>query len=90
VPLEIEEKKLEFQYAGFGAATIEVVYPLIKTNLGDIVSEEELVEWLAIRPRQVLNLAVPVIREGENLNRKTFKSVRKQSSYFWTFMLLII
>ena len=68
VPLEVEEKKLEFQYAGFGAATIEVVYPLIKSNLGDIVSEEELVEWLAIRPRQVLNLSIPKIREGEKAN----------------------
>lgn len=68
VPLEIEEKKLEFQYAGFGAANIEVVYPLIKTNLGDVVTEGELVEWLAIRPRQVLNLPVPVIREGEKAN----------------------
>jgi dihydroorotase len=68
VPLEIEEKKVEFQYAAFGASTIEVVYPLIKTNLGNTFSEEELVEWLAIRPRKVLNLPIPVIREGERAN----------------------
>ncbi|WP_207531623.1 dihydroorotase [Desertivirga arenae] len=64
-PHEIEFKDVEFEIASYGIIGLQTVLPLaIKAGL----STEEIVDKLAVRPRQVLNLPVPSFAEGEEAN----------------------
>jgi len=73
VPLEEELKKLEFPFAGFGAAGLETVFPLTWKALQPRVSLEDLVERLAIRSRELVGLETPVIGEGVAANLTLFE-----------------
>mgnify|MGYP006284130515 CR=1 FL=1 len=64
VPLEQEQKKLEFAYAGFGAIGLETTYGLLNTHLRELLSAEMLVEKMAIQPRAVFDLAPISVVEG--------------------------
>lgn len=64
VPLEQEQKKLEFTYAGFGAIGLETTYALLNTHLRDLVSADLLVEKMALQPRVVFDLNEVVVTEG--------------------------
>lgn len=64
VPLEQEQKKLEFAYAGFGAIGLETTYALLNTHLQEMVSTELLVQKLALHPRAVFGLPGVTVVEG--------------------------
>ncbi|WP_256012099.1 dihydroorotase [Desertivirga xinjiangensis] len=61
-PHEIEFKEVEFEIASFGIIGLQTVLPLA---IAAGLSAEEIVEKLAIRPRNILNLPVPAFEEGE-------------------------
>ena len=64
-PHEIEFKDVEFEIASFGIIGLQTVLPLaLKAGL----SVQEIVEKLAIKPRQILNLPVPAFEEDEPAN----------------------
>lgn len=68
-PHEIEFKEVEFEIASFGIIGLQTVLPLlIKAGL----SPEIIVEKLAISPRKVLNLPIPMFEEGEFANLVLF------------------
>ena len=80
VPLEQEQKKLEFPYAGFGAIGLETCYSAINTRLAGTISKNILVERLAYGPREILDLSIPEIKEGLKANLTLF-----DPSQEWTY-----
>ncbi len=61
-PHEVEFKNVEFEIAKFGISALQTVLPLLlKAGL----NPAQIAEKLAIRPRQLVKLAVPVINAGE-------------------------
>lgn len=64
-PEEIEFKNVEFEIAHYGIIALQTVLPLLLRSGLDIGL---IAEKLAINPRKLLNLAIPVIAEGEKAN----------------------
>jgi dihydroorotase len=68
-PHEIEFKNVEFEVAENGIIGLQTLLPMVlKAGL----SVEQLVEKLAVNPRKIVNLTVPVIKEGEKANLVLF------------------
>jgi len=91
-PQEIEYKNVEFHIAKNGIIGLQTVLPLL-VRAG--LNEEQIVNSLAVRPRQILGLAIPQIKEGAtanlvlfdlakswNFDEKTNKSKSKNSPLF--------
>ncbi len=73
-PLEEDKKKCEFEIAGFGASGTQTVYSQLVKCLGD---QEKIVSVLAIQPREILGLKIPVINDGEIANITLFDPEKK-------------
>lgn len=73
-PEEIEFKNVEFEIAHYGIIALQTVLPLLlKAGL-----ETSLIaEKLAINPRKLLNLDIPVIQEGAEANFTIFNPIEK-------------
>jgi dihydroorotase len=71
-PLELEQKDLEFPYAGFGASTIEYTFSIAWSTLQEEVDLASLVEKFVSNSRKIFNLPVPVIEEGAMANITLF------------------
>lgn len=80
VPLDPESKNLEFPFADFGAIGLETAFGLSWMHLTNLLTVSQLVEKLAILPRQVLGLPVAKIGPGVEANLTVFDP--KQD---WTF-----
>ncbi|MNG82178.1 Dihydroorotase [compost metagenome] len=91
-PQEIEYKNVEFHIAKNGIIGLQTVLPLL-VRAG--LNEEQIVNSLAVRPRQILGLAIPQIKEGAianlvlfdlakswNFDEKTNRSKSKNSPLF--------
>ncbi|MCZ4223551.1 dihydroorotase [Pedobacter rhodius] len=64
-PEEIEFKNVEFEIAHYGIIALQTVLPLLlKAGLDASL----IAEKLAINPRKLLNLNIPVIEEGQEAN----------------------
>ncbi|KQS35810.1 dihydroorotase [Pedobacter sp. Leaf194] len=64
-PEEVEFKNVEFEIAHYGIIALQTVLPLLlKAGLDTSL----IAEKLAINPRKLLNLTVPVIEEGQEAN----------------------
>ena len=68
-PHEVEFKDVEFEVAEYGITGFQTALPLA---LRSGLPVEVLVEKLAINPREILGVAVPVIAEGERANLVLF------------------
>ena len=71
-PIEEEGKNLEFLFASFGALGLQTTYPLYNTYLTKVLDEVNFVDKVAIRPRQLFNLPIPQIAEGDTANLTIF------------------
>jgi len=69
-PHSIEEKESEFQYAPNGIVGFETTVGLSLSELvnKNKISLEEFVKKLSINPRKILNLPIPIFKEGEVAN----------------------
>ena len=76
-PQDIESKKCEFDLASFGMLGLETAYPLLQS----IFTEEEVVRFLAIQPRQAMGLEAPVIDVDQEVNFTLFDPKLK---WTWT------
>lgn len=77
-PQAIENKHLEFAYADFGVIMLDTAYAVLNTYLE--LSQDILVEKLAVNPRQLLDLDQPTIEIGAKANLTIFEPSTK-----WTF-----
>jgi dihydroorotase len=68
-PHEIEHKDVEFGMAAYGIIALQTALPLlVKAGL----TAEQIAGKLAISPRKILNLPLPVIEEGAEANFTLF------------------
>lgn len=69
-PHSIEEKEMEFIDAPNGIVGLETELGLALSELlhKKILTIEQLIEKLAINPRKILNITIPLIAEGEEAN----------------------
>jgi len=63
-PWDEEAKNLEFPYAEFGMIGLETLFSLCRTYLADHLPLPLLIEKIAIAPRRILGLPVPVLEPG--------------------------
>lgn len=80
MPWDQESKALEFNYAEFGAIGLETVFAACNTYLSDVFSIDELVLMFGYQSRDVFNIKVPSINEGEKANLTIFDTTKE-----WTF-----
>ncbi len=79
-PIEIEGKKLEFEYATNGLISLETVYSIILKAFEGHNVEDKIGQWLSINPRNVIAKEVPVI-DVKNLANFTIVNSKET----WTF-----
>jgi dihydroorotase len=73
-PHEIEFKDVEFEIASFGIIALQTVLPLL---LAAGLDEYLIVEKLAINPRRILNLPIPIVKVGELANFTIFHPAKE-------------
>lgn len=71
-PQDEESKNLEFDLAEFGAVGLETAFGVLNTFAKKHLSIEDIVEKLANKPRQILNLPPAQIKVGEKANLTLF------------------
>ncbi len=76
-PEEIEFKNVEFEIAHYGIIALQTVLPLLLKAGLDIAL---IAEKLAINPRKLLNLTVPVMEEGAEAN---FSIINKSEKWLY-------
>jgi dihydroorotase len=64
-PHEVEFKNVEFEVAEFGMISLQTAFA---TALEAGLSLDTIVEKMAVNPRKILNVDVPVIAEGQEAN----------------------
>ena len=62
-PEDAEHKMIEFEHAAFGMIGLETFFSLSRTAL-DTATLDQLVTWLSIHPRKVLDIPVPSLAAG--------------------------
>ncbi len=84
VPLEDDQKEVEFPYAAFGATGLETTFALCCTHLvPDVLSLDALVQRLSDGPRKLLAMEPGSIQVGKPADLTVF-----QPSRTWTFTIL--
>ena len=68
-PHEVEFKNVEFEMAEFGMISLQTAF---STALEAGLTVDTIIEKMAINPRKVLNVEVPVIAEGQKANLVVF------------------
>jgi dihydroorotase len=69
-PEDEENKKLEFDLSTAGMIGLQTMYPII--NMHSELTEEQIVEKIATRPREILGLNIPVVKENAKANLTIF------------------
>lgn len=80
IPQDIECKNLEFDLAEFGMIGLETNFGILNHTLNKVISLENLLDKIAYRPREILNIAVPKIEEKQVANLTLF-----DAEVEWTF-----
>ena len=76
-PESIENKMCEFDHASFGIEALEAFIGALGKALDGKVSWDRIIELIAINPRRILGIEIPVIQEG-NWAELTFFNPEKE------------
>lgn len=79
-PIEIEQKKCEFNKAKFGIIGLKTVFPIINTIFKDKLNLSQIIDLICTNPRKILNLETSIIQEGEKANMSLFDPIQE-----WTY-----
>jgi dihydroorotase len=71
-PEDEESKIVEFDHARYGIIALETAFASINSCLKEKLNIEQLIEKIAINPRKILNITIPVIEEGKTANLTLF------------------
>ena len=75
-PHAIEEKEVEFIYAPNGIVGLDTAWSICVMRLLNPghLTLEQIIEKMTVNPREILNLSVPEIKEGEKANLTIFNT----------------
>lgn len=79
-PQHFESKEVEFDYAAFGMIGLETFFGVVMSSLQNRIELSKLIEKFTTRPRQILNLPVYEVKEGEPADLTIFDTTEQ-----WTF-----
>lgn len=83
LPLEDDQKEVEFPYAAFGATGLETTFALCRSHLVPTeIDLDTLIQRLAVGPRRILNLPPASIDTGAPADLTVFQPDQK-----WTFTI---
>lgn len=71
-PEDAESKNVEFEFANYGIIGLETAFAAANTQLHKKLSIEQIIEKFTVRPREILNIPVPEIKEGSAANLTLF------------------
>jgi dihydroorotase len=69
-PLDIEEKDLEFDHAGFGTISLQTLYAALNTSFGDNI--QEFINALSIKARHVFGVELSPIEINSSVDATLF------------------
>ena len=72
-PQHLDDKQVEFEYAGYGIAGLETTYASLRTALGDRATPELCCKLLGQQPRQWYGLPQPRIEAGQEAELSLFQ-----------------
>ena len=78
-PEDIENKQCEFDNAAFGIINLQSSFAAANSSLNGILTLEEIILKTTSAPREILNIDIPVIKEGEVANLTLFNPKAKCS-----------
>ncbi len=76
-PEDIESKDVEFDYAAYGMIGLESTYSVVMKAMGKKITPEFTAQMMAINPRSILGIEIPVITEGGSANFTVFNPSEK-------------
>jgi dihydroorotase len=76
-PQDIECKQKEFDLAEFGITGLQTAFPLACTHLEKHIGLEGIIQKMAINPRTILQIDVPVIEKNFSANIALFNPTKK-------------
>jgi len=76
-PQDIECKQKEFDLAEFGIIGLQTAFPIACTHLIEHIGLEGIIQKMAINPRTILQLDVPVIEKEFSANITLFNPTKK-------------
>ncbi|MEZ5009228.1 MAG: dihydroorotase [Chitinophagales bacterium] len=79
-PIEIEGKKLEFEYATPGLIGLQTAYATVLAAFEGQEVHEDMVKWLSQQPRKILGVATPSI-EAKQLANFTIVNPKEEWLY---------
>lgn len=79
-PIDIDNKRCEFEKAKFGMIGLETVFPIINTLLKDKLDLSKIIELISTNPRKIIGTKIPTIQEQEEANMTLFNPTEK-----WTY-----
>lgn len=71
-PEDIENKQCEFDNTAFGMINLQTSFAVMNTALTDKVDLAEMIETITSKPRTILKLSQPQLKEGELANLTLF------------------
>ncbi|MBT4776070.1 MAG: dihydroorotase [Crocinitomicaceae bacterium] len=71
-PEDVEHKALEFGAANYGIIGLETLFGLAITNLSGVLTLDEIINKISINPRTILQLDIPIVKEGFEANLTLF------------------
>lgn len=71
-PEDIENKQCEFDNTAFGMINLQTSFAVMNTALDDKLSLAEMIETITSKPRAILKLNQPQLKEGELANLTLF------------------
>jgi dihydroorotase len=72
VPMEEEEKRVEFPYAAFGATGLETCLSACVDSLREVWDLAEIIDKMTVAPRHLLGVSVPTLEEGSSADLCVF------------------
>ncbi len=78
-PQNQERKMLEFEYAEPGMINLQTCFALVNTALRDVIRLEDLIAKIAVNPRKIVGIDVPVIAESSEANFTIFDATAEWS-----------
>ena len=76
-PIDIDNKRCEFEKAKFGIIGLETVFPIINTVLKDKLDLSKIIDLISTNPRKIIGTKIPIIQEQEEANITLFNPKEK-------------